>query len=104
VVSKRPIKGRGREMIQLGVPIADAPPDVDNVTGISKGMSSHAYLFYTDHQYSSCIFVFAAMLFVFHYPLVVQVTIDEVPPCYSITGPSKHKVQAPAWMKDYILN
>ncbi|BAT98834.1 uncharacterized protein HKW66_Vig0251720 [Vigna angularis] len=36
VVSKRPIKGRGREMIQLGVPIADAPPDVDNVTGISK--------------------------------------------------------------------
>ncbi|CAJ1932749.1 unnamed protein product [Sphenostylis stenocarpa] len=30
VVSKRPIKGRGREMIQLGVPIADAPPDVDN--------------------------------------------------------------------------
>ncbi|KHN01749.1 hypothetical protein glysoja_047936 [Glycine soja] len=36
VVSKRPMKGHGREMIQLGVPIADAPPDVDNVTGISK--------------------------------------------------------------------
>ncbi|KAJ1393734.1 Alpha-ketoglutarate-dependent dioxygenase AlkB-like superfamily [Sesbania bispinosa] len=32
VVSKRPMKGHGREMIQLGVPIADAPPDVDNVT------------------------------------------------------------------------
>ncbi|KAG5073536.1 hypothetical protein JHK84_054767 [Glycine max] len=30
VVSKRPMKGHGREMIQLGVPIADAPPDVDN--------------------------------------------------------------------------
>jgi len=49
VVSKRPMKGHGREMIQLGVPIADAPPDVDNVTGISKGMLSHAYLFYIDH-------------------------------------------------------
>jgi len=36
-------------MIQLGVPIADAPPDVDNVTGLSKGMSSHPNLFYTDH-------------------------------------------------------
>ncbi|KAK7308611.1 hypothetical protein VNO77_42230 [Canavalia gladiata] len=36
VASKRPMKGRGREMIQLGVPIADAPPDVDNVTGSSK--------------------------------------------------------------------
>lgn len=37
VVSNRPRKGHGREMIQLGVPIADAPPDVDNVTGFSKG-------------------------------------------------------------------
>ncbi|TKY69195.1 Alpha-ketoglutarate-dependent dioxygenase AlkB [Spatholobus suberectus] len=36
VVSKRPMKGHGREMIQLGVPIADAPPDVNNGTGISK--------------------------------------------------------------------
>ncbi|KAL2347825.1 hypothetical protein Fmac_001825 [Flemingia macrophylla] len=35
VVSKRPMKGHGKEMIQLGVPIADAPPDMDNVTGIS---------------------------------------------------------------------
>ncbi|KAF7808506.1 RNA demethylase ALKBH10B-like [Senna tora] len=38
VVSKRPMKGHGREMIQLGVPIADAPVDVENVTGASKGM------------------------------------------------------------------
>lgn len=36
VVSKRPMKGHGKEMIQLGVPVADAPPDVDSVTGISK--------------------------------------------------------------------
>ncbi|XP_060182677.1 RNA demethylase ALKBH10B isoform X1 [Lycium barbarum] len=27
VVSKRPMKGHGREMIQLGIPIADAPPE-----------------------------------------------------------------------------
>ncbi|KAF9625337.1 hypothetical protein IFM89_021707 [Coptis chinensis] len=32
-VSKRPMKGRGREMIQLGVPIADAPPEDENVSG-----------------------------------------------------------------------
>ncbi|CAL0329792.1 unnamed protein product [Lupinus luteus] len=36
VVSRRPIKGRGREMIQLGVPIADAPPDGENITGFSR--------------------------------------------------------------------
>ncbi|KAG2707606.1 hypothetical protein I3760_05G155100 [Carya illinoinensis] len=36
VVSKRPMKGRGREMIQLGLPIADAPPEEDNAVGTSK--------------------------------------------------------------------
>ncbi|XP_004513243.1 RNA demethylase ALKBH10B-like isoform X2 [Cicer arietinum] len=36
VVSKRPMRGRGREMIQLGVPIAYASPDVDNVTASTK--------------------------------------------------------------------
>ncbi|XP_019463831.1 PREDICTED: uncharacterized protein LOC109362473 isoform X1 [Lupinus angustifolius] len=36
VVSRRPIKGHGREMIQLGVPIADAPPDGENMTGASR--------------------------------------------------------------------
>ncbi|KAA8532418.1 hypothetical protein F0562_032444 [Nyssa sinensis] len=30
------MKGHGREMIQLGLPIADAPPDDENVTGFSK--------------------------------------------------------------------
>ncbi|XP_019460076.1 PREDICTED: uncharacterized protein LOC109359835 [Lupinus angustifolius] len=36
IVSRRPIKGHGREMIQFGVPIADAPPDGENITGFSK--------------------------------------------------------------------
>lgn len=31
--------GHGREMIQLGVPIADAPPDMDNLTTSTKGKS-----------------------------------------------------------------
>ncbi|XP_061373801.1 RNA demethylase ALKBH10B [Gastrolobium bilobum] len=34
VVSRRPMKGHGREMIQLGVPIADAPPDDINAEPI----------------------------------------------------------------------
>uniref|UniRef100_A0A2N9HV17 Uncharacterized protein n=1 Tax=Fagus sylvatica TaxID=28930 RepID=A0A2N9HV17_FAGSY len=38
VVSKRPMKGHGREMIQLGLPIADAPLEEDNAVGSSKGM------------------------------------------------------------------
>ncbi|KAJ6768859.1 HYDROXYPROLINE-RICH GLYCOPROTEIN FAMILY PROTEIN-RELATED [Salix koriyanagi] len=36
ILSKRPMKGHGREMIQLGLPIADAPPEDDNATGTSK--------------------------------------------------------------------
>lgn len=32
------MKGHGREMIQLGVPIADAPAEGENMTGASKGM------------------------------------------------------------------
>ncbi|XP_057961287.1 RNA demethylase ALKBH10B [Malania oleifera] len=36
VVSKRPMKGHGREMIQLGLAIADAPPEDENATGTSK--------------------------------------------------------------------
>jgi len=38
VVSKRPMKGHGREMIQLGFPIADHPHDDDNSSGLSKGI------------------------------------------------------------------
>lgn len=45
VVSKRPMKGHGREMIQLGVPIADAPPEVENLTGASKGMLTDVIFF-----------------------------------------------------------
>ncbi|EEF34858.1 RNA demethylase ALKBH10B [Ricinus communis] len=36
VVSKRPMKGHGREMIQLGLPIADAPAEEENAAGTSK--------------------------------------------------------------------
>ncbi|XP_011070538.1 uncharacterized protein LOC105156173 isoform X1 [Sesamum indicum] len=36
VISKRPMKGHGREMIQLGVPIADAPPEDEAASGASR--------------------------------------------------------------------
>ncbi|GMH27448.1 hypothetical protein Nepgr_029291 [Nepenthes gracilis] len=36
VVSKRPMRGHGREMIQLGVSIASAPPEDENAPGTSK--------------------------------------------------------------------
>ncbi|KAL8520820.1 hypothetical protein ACS0TY_011393 [Phlomoides rotata] len=36
VVSRRPMKGHGREMIQLGVPIADAPPEDEATAGASR--------------------------------------------------------------------
>ncbi|KAL4638017.1 hypothetical protein ACB092_03G120800 [Castanea dentata] len=42
VVSKRPMKGHGREMIQLGLPIADAPPEEDNAVGTSKDRRSES--------------------------------------------------------------
>lgn len=38
MASKKPMKGRGREMIQLGLPIADAPIDDETAAGTSKGM------------------------------------------------------------------
>ncbi|MBA0682347.1 hypothetical protein Goari_024074, partial [Gossypium aridum] len=38
VASKKPMKGHGREMIQLGLPIADAPLDDEIAAGTSKGM------------------------------------------------------------------
>lgn len=38
MAAKRPMKGHGREMIQLGLPIADAPLDDENAAGTSKGM------------------------------------------------------------------
>lgn len=34
------MRGHGRELIQLGVPVADAPLDVDNVTASLKGRFS----------------------------------------------------------------
>lgn len=35
---KRPIRGHGREMIQLGLPIADMPPDDESIKGKSLKM------------------------------------------------------------------
>ncbi|KAI3453205.1 hypothetical protein Pfo_009868 [Paulownia fortunei] len=40
VISKRPMKGHGREMIQLGVPIADAPPEDEAAAGTSKDLKT----------------------------------------------------------------
>ncbi|KAI3976426.1 hypothetical protein MKX01_008284 [Papaver californicum] len=37
VISKRPIKGHGREMIQLGLPVADSPLEDEIAAGNSKG-------------------------------------------------------------------
>ncbi|KAK7399896.1 hypothetical protein VNO78_11091 [Psophocarpus tetragonolobus] len=39
VLSRRPMKGHGREMIQLGVPIADAPAEGEHLTGASKDVN-----------------------------------------------------------------
>ncbi|XP_059649805.1 RNA demethylase ALKBH10B [Cornus florida] len=36
VMSKRPMRGHGREMIQFGLPIAEAPPDDEIAAGTSK--------------------------------------------------------------------
>lgn len=47
VISKRPANGHGREMIQLGVPIADAPPEDEAAAETNKGMfwSNSSFLF-----------------------------------------------------------
>lgn len=34
---KRPMKGHGREMLQLGLPVVDGPPDDGHAAGSSKG-------------------------------------------------------------------
>ncbi|KAK8491577.1 hypothetical protein V6N13_110201 [Hibiscus sabdariffa] len=39
VALKKPMKGHGREMIQLGLPIADAPLDDETAAGTSKGIA-----------------------------------------------------------------
>ncbi|PHT81332.1 hypothetical protein T459_14347 [Capsicum annuum] len=38
IISKRPMKGHGREMIQLGLPIVDAPPEDEAAISTYKGM------------------------------------------------------------------
>lgn len=39
------MKGHGREMIQLGIPIADAPQEDEISVGTSKGMLQFAMIF-----------------------------------------------------------
>jgi len=46
VVSKRPMKGHGREMIQLGTPIAEGHAQDETTTGTSTGKFCLLYLFY----------------------------------------------------------
>jgi hypothetical protein len=36
IIAKRPMKGHGREIVQLGVPIIDGPPDDENLRGRSS--------------------------------------------------------------------
>ncbi|CAI9096876.1 OLC1v1033117C1 [Oldenlandia corymbosa var. corymbosa] len=43
---KRPMKGHGREMIQFGLPIADAPLEVEVTAGTSRGMLAMILVFY----------------------------------------------------------
>lgn len=58
------MKGHGREMIQLGVRIADAPAEGENMTGASKGMLYYVIFF----RYQSTI-VYKSFLFaVFYHP------------------------------------
>jgi len=33
IIAKRPTKGHGREIVQLGVPIIEGPPDDENQRG-----------------------------------------------------------------------
>lgn len=51
VVSRRPMKGHGREMIQLGVPIADAPPEDEATAGASRGMLSFFIFSFYVHMF-----------------------------------------------------
>lgn len=37
MMSKRPMRGHGREMIQLGIPITEGPPEDENTAGTCKG-------------------------------------------------------------------
>jgi hypothetical protein len=62
------MNGHGREMIQLGVPIADAPPDADNMTASAKGKFYNAHIFYL------CFFLQPYYL---TFPASI-ITIDEV--------------------------
>jgi len=36
IIGKRPMKGHGREIVQMGVPIIEGPPDDENQRGRSS--------------------------------------------------------------------
>ncbi|XP_004236917.1 RNA demethylase ALKBH10B [Solanum lycopersicum] len=42
IVSKRPMKGHGREMVQLGLPIVDAPPEEESAISTYKDRKTEA--------------------------------------------------------------
>jgi len=60
------MKGHGREMIQLGVPIADAPAEGENMTGASKGMFYRVILF----RYQSTVVYKSFLYAVFCHPCI----------------------------------
>lgn len=83
------MKGHGREMIQLGIPVADALPDGENMTGTSKGTS---YTFFnTTIPYTP---LFAVMIFVFYFTTLsmilikfhklnlVDINVESIPPLF----------------------
>lgn len=39
MIAKRPMKGHGREVIQLGIPMVDGPPEGKNTAQISTGFT-----------------------------------------------------------------
>ncbi|KAL5208946.1 hypothetical protein ABZP36_004569 [Zizania latifolia] len=54
VFGKRPMKGHGREIIQLGIPIIEGPPEDDNQRGISRlhctTVVSRAFSYFDDFK------------------------------------------------------
>jgi hypothetical protein len=73
VVSKRPMNGHGREMVQLGVPMADAPPDVDNMTASTKGKSPYnAHMFYLCFFLQSYYLTFPASIITINEVLLIE--------------------------------
>lgn len=75
MVSKRPMKGHGREMIQLGVPIADGPSEDENAAGTSKGKSIamllSACFLYNNHSKKKKVF----FIIMWQYKIILDLEI-----------------------------